>query len=362
MRFVGCWLALLLFSYIFYCPFVRANDLKNSCPTCKTIVENFEKGLDRTSKKNFGGGNTAWEERKLSKYETSEIRLVEILENLCDSSNFECNHMVEEYEDHFENWWFKKKQKYPDLFKWFCIDTIKVCCPKGTFGPDCNACIGGSESPCNGNGKCKGDGTRTGDGKCSCDKEYEGDLCLECADGYYSKERNDTFSLCTECHESCKTCTGPTNKDCKECKNGWLKNNVEECNDVDECANESSPCTESQYCLNSPGSYTCKACDEACDTCTGEGPDQCKACASGYTLEDSKCTDINECDNSEEKVCSRENEECVNTKGSFKCFCAVGFEDQEGVCVETKQTDDHSKNESLDSETTKVLESTHQDL
>lgn len=31
-----------------------------------------------------------------------------------------------------------RKTKHPDLFKWFCIDTIKVCCPKGTFGSDCN--------------------------------------------------------------------------------------------------------------------------------------------------------------------------------------------------------------------------------
>ncbi|RXN30201.1 zinc finger BED domain-containing 4 [Labeo rohita] len=95
-------------------------------------------GLEKTAKQNFGGGNTAWEERKLSKYESSEIRLTEILESLCSSSNFECNHMLEENEEHFEMWWFKRKAKHPDLFKWFCIETIKVCCPKGSFGPDCN--------------------------------------------------------------------------------------------------------------------------------------------------------------------------------------------------------------------------------
>lgn len=38
----------------------------------------------------------------------SEIRLMEILEGLCDSSSFECNHMVEEHEEHFETWWFKR--------------------------------------------------------------------------------------------------------------------------------------------------------------------------------------------------------------------------------------------------------------
>lgn len=95
---------------------------------------------------------------------------MEILEGLCESSSFECNHMVEEYEEHFETWWFKRsgtelnnirndlfncclickvfhcnsmligyrKTKYPDLHKWFCIETIKVCCIKGTFGSDCN--------------------------------------------------------------------------------------------------------------------------------------------------------------------------------------------------------------------------------
>lgn len=30
----------------------------------------FLQGIERTAKQNFGGGNTAWEERKLSKYET----------------------------------------------------------------------------------------------------------------------------------------------------------------------------------------------------------------------------------------------------------------------------------------------------
>lgn len=105
----------------------------------------------------------------------SEIRLMEIVEGLCESSSFECNHMVEEHEEHFETWWFKRcvtvicmcwlnsgpdsvgsdmwttqyrksqyllsqfrKTKHSDLHKWFCIETIKVCCPKGTFGRDCS--------------------------------------------------------------------------------------------------------------------------------------------------------------------------------------------------------------------------------
>lgn len=46
----------------------------------------------------------------------SEIRLTEILEGLCDSSSFECNHMLEENEEHFETWWFKRSETQMDYF------------------------------------------------------------------------------------------------------------------------------------------------------------------------------------------------------------------------------------------------------
>ncbi|KAE8616097.1 hypothetical protein XENTR_v10008716 [Xenopus tropicalis] len=216
--------ALHLAAWLLFCVFCSAAVAKKeSCETCRQLVDRFHKGLEDTRKKNFGGGNTAWEEKTLSKYESSEIRLVEIIENLCDSTDFECNHMVEEHEEQIEKWWFKMKKKYPDLLKWFCIETIKVCCPPGTYGPDCLACLGGSERPCHNNGFCTGDGTRIGDGSCQCKAEYTGQFCLECADGYYSSERNDTHSTCTACNQACQTCNGPSNEDCKECKNGWLK-------------------------------------------------------------------------------------------------------------------------------------------
>ncbi|XP_014165611.1 protein disulfide isomerase CRELD2 [Geospiza fortis] len=311
-------------------------------------------GLADTAKKNFGGGNTAWEEKTLSKYESSEIRLVEITENLCDSSNFECNNMVEEHEELIEKWWFKLKKKYPDLFKWFCIETIEVCCPAGTYGPDCLACRGGSERPCHGNGHCDGDGTRGGDGSCSCKKEYTGQFCLDCSSGYFSSLRNETHSVCTACHAACKTCTGSSNKDCQDCKEGWIKNEDGACVDLDECA--ASPCKDHQYCLNTDGSFSCKACDASCVGCTGEGSQQCKTCASGYVKEDEKCTDIDEC-NLPEKVCAEENHDCVNTSGSYKCVCSEGFEDKDGTCVQTVKP-----GEEVESETTEPSHTEHVDL
>ncbi|XP_071242644.1 cysteine-rich with EGF-like domain protein 2 isoform X2 [Salvelinus alpinus] len=317
-----------------------AKDLKSSCNTCKQIADNFIKGLDLTKKQNFGGGNTAWEERALSKYETSEIRLVEILENLCDSSSFDCNHMVEEHEDHFETWWFKRQKKHPDLYKWFCIDTINVCCLKGTFGPDCNACVGGSERPCHGNGVCDGDGTRGGNGRCDCDHGYKGEFCLDCIDGYFNEIRNHTFSLCTECHSSCKTCTGLTNEDCEKCKTGWGEDDEGACLDVNECLNDPPLCKEDQYCLNTDGSFSCKGCDKVCSGCTEAGPDKCQSCAPGYQDTEGTCADVNECEQPD-AVCTAENQECVNNKGSYICICASRYEEQEGVCVKIPEPEEN---------------------
>lgn len=30
-----------------------------------------------------------------------------------------------------------RKNEYPDLFEWFCVKTLKLCCSPGTYGPDC---------------------------------------------------------------------------------------------------------------------------------------------------------------------------------------------------------------------------------
>lgn len=35
----------------------------------------------------------------------SEIRLLEIMESLCDSSDFECNQLLEQQEEKLEAWW-----------------------------------------------------------------------------------------------------------------------------------------------------------------------------------------------------------------------------------------------------------------
>ncbi|XP_017772120.1 PREDICTED: cysteine-rich with EGF-like domain protein 1, partial [Nicrophorus vespilloides] len=50
------------------------------CRACKTFVDSFKRGMERTEKGKFEGGDAAWEEEKLKSYSKSEIRLVEIQE------------------------------------------------------------------------------------------------------------------------------------------------------------------------------------------------------------------------------------------------------------------------------------------
>uniref|UniRef100_A0AA74KSI5 Cysteine-rich with EGF-like domains 1 n=1 Tax=Mus musculus TaxID=10090 RepID=A0AA74KSI5_MOUSE len=162
------------------------------CHTCRALVDNFNKGLERTIRDNFGGGNTAWEEEKLSKYKDSETRLVEVLEGVCSRSDFECHRLLELSEELVENWWFHRQQEAPDLFQWLCSDSLKLCCPSGTFGPSCLPCPGGTERPCGGYGQCEGEGTRGGSGHCDCQAGYGGEACGQCGLGYFEAERNSS--------------------------------------------------------------------------------------------------------------------------------------------------------------------------
>uniref|UniRef100_A0A8C6EB37 protein disulfide-isomerase n=1 Tax=Moschus moschiferus TaxID=68415 RepID=A0A8C6EB37_MOSMO len=284
----------------------EANKKPTPCKRCRELVDKFNQGMVDTAKKNFGGGNTAWEEKTLSKYEFSEVRLLEIVEGLCEASDFECNQLLEEQEELLEAWWLRLKKKHPDLFEWFCVQTLKACCSPGTYGPDCLACQGGSERPCSGNGHCSGGGTREGDGSCQCHLGYRGPLCADCVDGYFRSPTSEAHSICSACDEACKTCVGPTNRDCEQCEVGWVR--------------QDDACVE---------------CDPTCVGCTGEGPAQCRECIAGYSKESGQCEDIDECSLAE-KPCPRDKENCYNTPGTFVCVCPDGFEEAEDACVQTR--------------------------
>lgn len=292
-------------------------------------MDSFNKGLERTIRDNFGGGNTAWEEEKLSKYKDSETRLVEVLETVCGKSDLECHRLLELSEELVESWWFHKQQEAPDLFQWLCSDSLKLCCPAGTFGPSCLPCPGGTERPCGGHGRCDGEGTRGGTGHCDCQAGYGGEACGQCGLGYFEAGRNASHLVCSACFGPCARCSGPEESHCLQCKKGWALHHLK-CVDIDECGTERATCAADQFCVNTEGSYECRDCAKACLGCMGAGPGRCKKCSPGYQQVGSKCLDVDEC---ETVVCPGQDERCENTEGGYRCVCAEGYKQAGGLCV-----------------------------
>ncbi|NXU82025.1 CREL1 protein, partial [Oreotrochilus melanogaster] len=306
-------------------------------------------GLERTEHKGFGGGNTAWEEEKLAKYQHSETRLLEVLEGVCSPSDFACNQLLEQSEEHVEQWWFHERQQHPDFFQWLCMDRLALCCPPGTYGSDCQPCAGGPRQPCSGNGRCDGDGTRPG---------RRGGVCTArglpwCWRGTGCRQLpiacvHARTLLPAECYRACGRCTGPEDSSCLRCKEGkgcapragaQQDRPLRSPPDIDECGTEMAHCRANQFCVNTEGSYECRDCSTACIGCMGAGPARCKKCNKGYWRDGAKCLDVDECASTEEPVCTGEQEVCENTEGSYRCVCAQGHVRRDGQCVEDKPPD-----------------------
>ena len=132
------------------------------------------------------------------------------------------------------------------------------------------------------------------------------------SDGYYG-----TGKACTrgQCHDA--AC--PKNKKCQAkntiiciCKDGFVKDKIDRCEDFDECAeDDGNECDENSICTNELGSYNC--------TCNDGYYGTGKSCKSG------DCTDARDCG---------QNEECVSPRGG-ECRCKTGFErNRSGLCVD----------------------------
>ncbi|XP_030748515.1 cysteine-rich with EGF-like domain protein 2 [Sitophilus oryzae] len=293
------------------------------CRACKMFVDSFNKGLERTSKYKFEGGDAAWEEEKLGSYAHSEVRFVEIHEKLCSDvseGRDQCYQLLEEYDEELESWWFKQQKQEPNLFNHLCINTNEVCCPENHFGRTCTPCHGYPNNICNNNGKCKGAGTRKGNGMCHCDTGYKGDVCDICSDGFYESYRDDKKVLCSPCHISCDgTCSKAGPAGCEKCKEGWEHRGERGCVDDNECLTEKSPCKKSEFCINTEGSFKCLDCHKSCSSCTGDGPDECLECASGFRKKGNICVSENDEDRKKYVTFSR----YLTYFGLCLCTCII---------------------------------------
>ncbi|XP_054721512.1 protein disulfide isomerase Creld1-like [Uloborus diversus] len=194
------------------------------CRACRSLVTSFLKAVEETGRQNFEGGDADWEKKKLRPYENSELRFIEIQEKTCADvgrGKDQCYNLAEEHEADLEEWFFAKRLENVDLLESLCLNKLQVCCPNNTYGPDCIPCPGGIETPCGGHGKCLNGGTKDEPASCFCDAGYVGDLCDQCAKGYYQEESSSSLS-CKLCDMACKGhCRGPGPKNCEVCAFGY---------------------------------------------------------------------------------------------------------------------------------------------
>ncbi|XP_074482615.1 nidogen-2 isoform X2 [Sebastes fasciatus] len=88
-----------------------------------------------------------------------------------------------------------------------------------------------------------------------------------------------------------------------QCATGY-RGDGRNCYDVDECAEESTPCGAHAECVNLAGSHRCQ-------------------CQTGYEfgIDGRTCVDMDECSSSPCHISAR----CINALGSFHCQCQPGF-------------------------------------
>ncbi|XP_052216781.1 fibrillin-2-like [Dreissena polymorpha] len=142
---------------------------------------------------------------------------------------------------------------------------------------------------------------------CVCSKGWTGSSCDDDVN-----ECKEHFGVCEDARKSCTNNIGSYSCDCLQ---GYVKDAVGNCRDIDECSDpQLNEC--SQKCLNAEGSYTC-------------------GCKHGFTeVNSTHCTDINECDL---KLADCE-QMCENHPGYFNCYCYFGYRlnDNRNTCSKLK--------------------------
>uniref|UniRef100_A0A1X7VD60 EGF-like domain-containing protein n=1 Tax=Amphimedon queenslandica TaxID=400682 RepID=A0A1X7VD60_AMPQE len=146
----------------------------------------------------------------------------------------------------------------------------------------------------------------------------DGSFNCSCYDGFLLQNdgrscQNDPNREClgdNMCEQFCVYDNYTKTENCS-CQSGYdLSSNMANCTDIDECL-ETNPCT--QICINTIGSFECN-------------------CLDGFQLQSDgfTCTDIDEC--LVLGSCPEPRIRCVNSPGSFDCFCPLGTVFQHGSC------------------------------
>lgn len=230
------------------------------------------------------------------------VDLEKIKKRICkdiinDENRERCRHFYFTQLSTIQKW--KNLNIKSSFFDYVCIKELKLCCPRQSYGPKCNKCV-----DCNVNEHCHGEGTRQGNGTCVCKEGHSGPHCMSCQKGFHQEKLSvgsEKFEqkatellmkkvLCKACHKSCLYCRHGGPLGCEVCQKGftWIPDHG--CSDIDECTQSNNKiCGQNTFCVNTEGSYFCYECDRACDGCYGDGPDMCLKCKPGYKLDKGNC-------------------------------------------------------------------------
>lgn len=122
---------------------------------------------------------------------------------------------------------------------------------------------------------CSGPGNSNCSGGCNIDYYKQPapsiSTCLTtCPQSYF---KDNTKNTCESCDPSCEVCTGPANTECSQCKQGYIYYPPTTCV-------LPGSCPQSTFQDNT--SNTCQLCDPSCDVCTGPTNMECTQCKQGY--------------------------------------------------------------------------------
>ncbi|EAS05248.2 hypothetical protein TTHERM_01364620 (macronuclear) [Tetrahymena thermophila SB210] len=223
----------------------------------------------------------------------------------------------------------------------------------------CKTCHGPSERDCDVCQIALFEKDKNNNNICSCaiknckSCSSDGSKCLECLDNYVNKNDSCQFcdeqngyhfnkisNKCNKCHESCKTCYGPSDAECKECIKQFYKPNknnkylcqcvLENCEKCNEDGSKCLKCEDKyfidkgicQYCDINSFNYDkinqkCYKCHSSCLTCNGPTEKDCTKCINSNFIHDPSNSNICKCKIQNCQNCSQDGSQCLQCADNF---------------------------------------------